>query len=292
MRSMTGFGRAQGNAGTIGFRVEISSINRKQADLKFSLPQETAAFETMLRQLLTEKISRGSVICRVAFLDGMMPEPACHIDTAFAKKLIATAETLAAETGLDQKIGLADILQIPGVIHMDSPGYEDEQMAALLRRVAGEAVDNLIAAREREGVQLEKDIRNRLNILRSTLEQIIPFTAEMPKRMYEKLLARLKEWNLDADSGDERLLRELVIFADKLDVTEEITRLQSHFLHFTALLDNKTDAVGRQLDFMVQEIFREINTLGNKAACAEVSPLIVIMKTELEKIREQIQNIE
>ena len=133
--------------------------------------------------------------------------------------------------------------------------------------------------------------------LKETLEKIIPLASALPQKQYEKLLVRLKELDLPANAAvaadDDRLLRELVLYADKLDVTEEITRLHSHFLNWDkALTSGRQEAVGRQLDFMVQETFREINTLGNKAACAEISPLIVIMKTELEKIREQVQNIE
>ena len=174
----------------------------------------------------------------------------------------------------------------------DSGDDSGELTAALLAAATKDALAELIRAKEGEGTRLLADIRMRMDLLKAALEQIIPLTAAMPKLMYEKLLARIKEWDFTTvDPDDDRFLRELVFYADKLDVTEEITRLKSHFQHFDQLTASAEPA-GRQLDFMVQEIFREINTLGNKASCAEVSPLIVTMKTELEKIREQIQNIE
>ncbi len=292
MRSMTGYGRAQGSAGQTGFRVEISAINRKQVELKFSLPPEIAAYEGMLRQILTEKVSRGAVTFRVSFPAGMMPETVCTLDTRLAKKLMLAADGLAAELGKSSaSLTMSDLLRVPGVVRIDAGDCTGKDTEELLRKVAEEAVDALVVSREKEGEMLANDIRMRLNILRDTLEKIIPLAAALPEQQFEKMKQRLNEYSV-ADSADERLLRELAIFADKLDVTEEITRLKSHFIHFAELLENRTEPVGRQLDFMVQEIFREINTLGNKAAGVEISPLAVLMKTELEKIREQIQNIE
>ncbi len=289
---MTGFGKAQGYSGQIGFRVEISTINRKQMDLKFSLPQEIAGYEAMLRQMLSKRVSRGAITFRVSFLEGMAPEPVCTLDTHLARRLIRAVENLAEELDQPRTISIADLLNVPGVIRIESADCAGDDVEVLLRQVAGEAIQNLVDARKSEGNQLAQDISARLEILRSTLEKIISLATNLPRQQFEKLQMRLNEWKLSVKPDDERLLREMVLFADKLDVTEEITRLKSHFGHFQALVEMQTDAVGRQLDFMVQEIFREINTLGNKAAGVEVSPLVVVMKTELEKIREQVQNIE
>ena len=300
MRSMTGFGRAQGAdpAKGIGFSVEISSINRKQFELPLSLPHDVAFMETELRRIIGEKVSRGSVLVRVASLEGLAPKANCTVNSELAKKLALAARQLADECGLtEQKINMADMLALPGVVQADPAAFDEESTASLLAKFTEEAVCNLVRSRETEGDELAKDISLRLSILKETLEKIIPLASALPQKQYEKLLGRLKELDLPANAAvaadDDRLLRELVLYADKLDVTEEITRLHSHFLNWDkALTSGRQEAVGRQLDFMVQETFREINTLGNKAACAEISPLIVIMKTELEKIREQVQNIE
>ena len=300
MRSMTGFGRAQGAdpAKGIGFSVEISSINRKQFELKLSLPHEVAFMETDLRRIIGEKVSRGSVLVRVASLEGLAPKATCTVNADLAKKLVFAARQLAEECGLnEQKINMADILALPGVVQADPATFDEESTAKLLAGITEEAVCNLVHSRETEGNELAKDISLRLTILKETLEKIVPLASALPQKQYEKLLGRLKELELPANAAvaadDDRLLRELVLYADKLDVTEEVTRLHSHFRNWEKILcSGRQEAMGRQLDFMVQETFREINTLGNKAACAEISPLIVIMKTELEKIREQVQNIE
>lgn len=293
MKSMTGFGRAQAEdkAAGIGFRVEISSINRKQFDLKFVLPPELIQYETAMRQIISEKVSRGALTVRISALSNNAAS-AQTLNVEAARKLLESAEHLAKECGLAQNLTVADLLAVPGILTADSGDDSGELTAALLAAATKDALAELIRAKEGEGTRLLADIRMRMDLLKAALEQIIPLTAAMPKLMYEKLLARIKEWDFTTvDPDDDRFLRELVFYADKLDVTEEITRLKSHFRHFDQLTASAEPA-GRQLDFMVQEIFREINTLGNKASCAEVSPLIVTMKTELEKIREQIQNIE
>ena len=293
MKSMTGFGRAQAEdeAAGIGFRVEISSINRKQFDLKFVLPPELIQYETAMRQIISEKVSRGALTVRISALSNNAAS-AQTLNVEAARKLLESAEHLAKECGLAQNLTVADLLAVPGILTADSGDDSGELTAALLAAATKDALAELIRSKEGEGTRLLADIRMRMDLLKAALEQIIPLTAAMPKLMYEKLLARIKEWDFTTvDPDDDRFLRELVFYADKLDVTEEITRLKSHFRHFDQLTASAEPA-GRQLDFMVQEIFREINTLGNKASCAEVSPLIVTMKTELEKIREQTQNIE
>lgn len=294
MRSMTGFGRASGEDQEkgIGFRVEISSINRKQFETKFALPREISVYESKLRMLVADRISRGSVTFRADFLSSASPESRYSINETAAEKIIAEAHLLAQKNGLKDELRLADVLRVLGVVQIEPVDFSESDIEELLCKVTNAALTRLIESRASEGVQLEQDIRLRISILKHTLAKIEPLVAKIPRQLYERLIAKLQEYNLPAGREDERMLRELLVFADKSDVTEEITRLHSHFIHFDSLLDTRSDAIGRQLDFMVQETFREINTLGNKAACADVSPLIVIMKTELEKIREQIQNIE
>ena len=146
--------------------------------------------------------------------------------------------------------------------------------------------------RTREGENLKRDILGRIGVMETLVDEIRPLAAQLPAIQKERLFKRLKEFDLSIEDTDERILREAVIYGDKLDVTEEITRLRSHFTNFRKLADEPDTPVGRSLDFMVQEIFRECNTLGNKAGSTEISPRVVMLKTELEKIREQVQNIE
>jgi uncharacterized protein (TIGR00255 family) len=146
--------------------------------------------------------------------------------------------------------------------------------------------------RKTEGQALEDDLRSRLLLLKSLLDKIIPFTAEINENIRKKLLERCKESGLNIDLNDERLQKEILFYADKGDVSEEITRLKSHFVQFEKFLSENSSDAGRSLDFLVQEMFREINTLGNKSGTCDISPLVVTFKTELEKMREQIQNAE
>ena len=146
--------------------------------------------------------------------------------------------------------------------------------------------------RNAEGEALRQDLAGRMDFLRNKLNAIRPFAAGITERIKQRLLEKLEAENLAADPHDERLLRELLFYADRADVTEEITRLESHFGQFASFLNNDHEPVGRSLDFLVQEMFREITTLGNKAGSSDISPLVVAFKAELEKIREQVQNVE
>ncbi len=208
------------------------------------------------------------------------------------RQIVEQSGEIAAAFSLRNDLNMADLLMIPGVLDTNPLDYAKPEIESLLCQITRTALDRMIEMRSMEGMHLQEDIRTRLELLEDTLQKIQPLVAEYPKMQYEKLLQRIREAGLDAEPDDERLCRELVIYADKADVTEEITRLYSHFKNFRHILQNTQEPVGRQLDFMTQEIFREINTLSNKCGTVEVSPLTVIMKTELEKIREQIQNVE
>ncbi len=313
MNSMTGFGCASGEEknAEVGFRVEVSSVNRKQFELKFALPREIGFYESKLRQLIAQKISRGSLVVRVDFirheddssssekntnsLENDLPESSCtplKVNRSLIRQLVELSTDLTNTLPVRGEFSVAELLSIPGVLEPYSPDYSTPEIENLLCKVTMEALDNMIEMRRREGAHLLTDTLNRLSLLEQTLSQIEPLVKEYPKMQYEKLLARIRETGLSAEADDDRLCRELVIYADKADVTEEITRLHSHFKNFRSILAKENEPIGRQLDFMTQEIFREINTLSNKCGTVEVSPLAVIMKTELEKIREQIQNVE
>jgi len=208
------------------------------------------------------------------------------------KKLIEASNDLAKECTLDCSLSLQQLLTIPGIIIENNIDYSVPEVETIICQAVSEAMSNMIHMRELEGKNLQTDILKRIGILEDTLSKIQPFAQCYPDLMYQKLLKRIREMNLNTADDDDRLQRELVIFSDKVDVTEEITRLKSHFLSFREIAEHSSQEEGRRLDFLTQEIFREINTLSNKCGTVEISPLAVIMKTEVEKIREQIQNIE
>lgn len=294
MRSMTGFGRGEAFTpdGKILFRTELSSVNRKQFELKTFLPREMLSAEVELRRMIGSRISRGSLTLRVEVVFQQEGDSAVAVNRSLMLSLLKQLQSLSQEAGLQREPQLENLLQIPGILEQRALDMSDGSVMETLRKSCAAALDNLIAMRTSEGENLRREFEKRLALLIGLVDRIEPLAAAVPAMQQEKLLRRLAENNLTPDPHDDRVLRELVVFTDRSDVTEEITRLRSHFRHFREFLDNSQEALGRNMDFLMQEIFREVNTLGNKTPTPEISPLIVQLKTEVEKIREQVQNIE
>ena len=291
MYSMTGFGRAEGVDHGVALRFEISSVNRKQFDVKFSLPKELAIYEGTLRANLAKRLTRGSIMVR-AELNYLEDAPAAsRIDHAFLNTVIREAREAAEKNGLDPAMSIGQVLAVPGVVVPASAVSSSPEFETFLLGVFDAALDRHIEMRRTEGAALERDILARIDEFESLVAKIRALTPGLPEQQAARMRERLKDAGFNAEADDERMLREFVIFADRLDVTEELTRLDTHFKHFRSLAAGG-GSPGRSLDFLMQEMFREINTLGNKAGTAEISPLVVAVKTGLEKVREQIQNIE
>ena len=290
MKSMTGFGSATATDTTtgIGLKAEISSINKKQLEIKLGLSRELTMYEIPLRSLVSEKIARGSITLRIDFLPGASDH---YLDFDKLRLIYDAAKRFQEENNIPGEITISNLLALPDASAHATTDFSDPVYMKLLTEAVGKALSALVEMRHHEGEKLKVDLLKRIDIMEQTVAKIRPMAAKLPEQQKEKLLEKIKDLGIPVDANDERILKEAVIFADKLDVTEEITRLNCHFDHFRKLSASET-AVGRSLDFLVQEIFRECNTLGTKAACAEISPLIVELKTELEKIREQVQNIE
>ncbi|MBQ9338116.1 MAG: YicC family protein [Lentisphaeria bacterium] len=294
MKSMTGFGRGEALSadGRILFRTEVSSVNRKQFEVKMFLPKEMLSAEIEIRRLVAARISRGSLSLRVETVFREDGGSQLTVNRPQLLSLLTQLRSAAAEAGLSAEPRPELLLQIPGIIEQRSVDFSDPQLLEALKQSCSAALDALIRMRETEGANLKLEFERRLALLSDTVDKIEPLAAAVPKIQQEKLIRRLQENGLAAGIDDERVLREVVVFTDRSDVTEEITRLRSHFSHFREFLDDTEQAMGRSMDFLTQEIFREINTLGNKAPTTEISPMIVLLKTEVEKIREQVQNIE
>ena len=291
MYSMTGFGRAEGVDHGVALRFEISSVNRKQFDVKFSLPKELAIYEGTLRANLAKRLTRGSIMVR-AELNYLEDAPAAsRIDHAFLNTVIREAREAAEKNGLDPAMSIGQVLAVPGVVVPASALSSSPEFETFLLGVFDAALGRHIEMRRTEGAALERDILARIDEFEALVAKIRALTPGLPEQQAARMRERLKDAGFNAEADDERMLREFVIFADRLDVTEELTRLDTHFKHFRSLAAGG-GSPGRSLDFLMQEMFREINTLGNKAGTAEISPLVVAVKTGLEKVREQIQNIE
>ena len=294
--SMTGFGNtAPEISSATNWNFEISSVNRKQLEIRINLPREFNSLEPEIRNFLRGKISRGMVNIKASYIaDADSREKKFSINEDLLEQLAVSAANLAAKhPELGSSIcNLSSFYSVPGVISVPEIDMENPEIINGALAALDSALTQFIVMRKSEGKALENDLRARLQLLQNLLAEIIPFTEKINASIRTKLIDRCRESGLNIDLNDERLLKEIVFYADKGDVSEEITRLKSHFIQFEKFLtDNNTDA-GRSLDFLVQEMFREINTLGNKSGSCDISPLVVTFKTELEKMREQIQNAE
>ncbi len=293
--SMTGFGRTANDiVKKCGFTVEISSVNRKQLELRFNLPREIASAENDLRKFFTSAISRGMVNIRVMIEPALKNELDCaEINYDLLNKLVEASCKVKKDLNLNEvSIDLASFFNVYGVVTTANNDLENPEYIERLMESCRSALENFINSRRLEGEELAKDLQLRISLLKSLLQEIIPYTEIVKDNLRKKLVSRLEEENFKVDLNDERLQKEILFYVDKCDVTEEITRLNSHFVQFDRLMSDNTKEQGRSMDFLLQEMFREINTLGNKSGSTDISPLVVRFKAELEKIREQVQNIE
>ncbi len=287
---MTGFGRAIHTCGGLRYTVEITSVNRKGSDIAINLPRSLTACEIPLRELAARSVSRGrvtiSVTCsRTEATGDLLDEDLLH-------RIHTRLDRLRRKLGLASPPGLAEIIPLylaaarePAEAVPASSGWRDLQpaVAAALR-----ALDEM---RRTEGAHLRADLSARLDRLERHLHAAAKLAPAAVQRHRRQLRARLEKIEPAFATTDDRLARELALFAERADISEEITRLQSHLGQFRRHLAGKT-AAGRTLDFLSQEMFREWNTLGAKANCARIARQVVAAKTELERVREQVQNVE
>ena len=282
MNSMTGFGAATAPLNNASIRVEIGGVNRKQTEIAVSLPRAWAELETRVRELVAGCVSRGRVNITISLQAGAAAAGNLSVNHA---RLAALQNCLNEVSGaLNARIEpTLDAMLRLGIIAEESesditPDTAWEAAEPAIR----EALQAFLTLRAEEGANMRADLLR---------EQLIARAAGVPSRYKEQLLKRLEESGLPLPADDERIIKEIALFADRCDVSEETTRLNSHLDQFERICD-KAEAVGRTLDFLCQEIFRELNTTGSKANDAELAQLVVTAKTELEKIREQVQNIE
>lgn len=291
MNSMTGFGAATAPLGNSSLRVEISGVNRKQAEIAVALPRAWAALETTVRDIVSAAVSRGRV--NVSLTLQQIPGAAGALALNRDKLAALTATLSEAEQTLGRSVDTSlDALLRLGIIAEESETelpIEEVQTAA--EPAVREALAAFLTLRAQEGENMKRDLLARIGTLREFRSQLMARAAGVATRHREVLLKRLSEAGLPLPLDDERIIKEIALFADRCDVSEEMTRLESHLNQFEKIC-NKSEPVGRTLDFLCQEIFRELNTTGSKANDAELAQLVVSAKTELEKIREQVQNIE
>ena len=291
--SMTGFGRAISEAPFGRLVVEIQSVNRKYLEIFISLPKELNRFDPEIRKWVSEFLSRGQVSVRLFLtpseevLSQLLPDP------ALLKRMKKAWVKLAKASGTSEKeIDLPFLLEhMPPMAQDELVGREEEQLEAL-KECVQEALQGVVKMKRREGQSLGIDIGQRLIEMDRMIRSVEKLSPDSVAKQRLKLRERMQEVLAPGAELDERILREVAFFAERVDIAEEITRFHSHIGQFREILQLKDGPVGRKLDFLVQEIGREINTIGSKSADAAISRLIVECKSELEKVREQIQNVE
>ena len=290
---MTGYGRGDSSAKGVQLAVEISSVNRRQVEVAVSLPNELDSLEADLRKIVLASVARGRVSGRVTL---QRPSGKANrsilINEAQAEAYKKTLAKLADGMGLRDDLSLETILRLPGVMEAGEDEVDPVAMLPTLKRALGLALGQLQDMRSKEGANLGRDLAKRLASIRRITKRVAKRAPKVVEHHRTRLLERLAKADIDlADADDERFLREVVYFTDRSDISEELTRLESHFDQVDGCLISN-EPVGRKLDFLAQEMFREVNTIGSKANDSEISQEVVTLKTELEKIREQVQNVE
>jgi uncharacterized protein (TIGR00255 family) len=293
MKSMTGYGR--GDCSKDGFKitVELSSVNRKQSEISVNLPREMELLEAQIRDLINQHIARGRLTVRVALhASATITSARMHLNVPLAKAYARELKRISSQLKLPGPVTLDHLARAPGVFQTDEQIAEEEDFWPAVEKALKKALSSLVKMRVREGMHLEGDLKQRVVEMRKAVAQIQKHAPTVAKRYREQLVERIKTAGLEAPGlEDDRLLKEVVYFADRSDISEELTRLQSHFQQFDDCLDSR-EPVGRTLDFLAQEMNREVNTIGSKANDSKISRAVVTLKAELEKFREQAQNVE
>jgi uncharacterized protein (TIGR00255 family) len=288
---MTGFGRATGELDGEIISLEVTAVNHRFLDCSFRLTNSWSALETVLREVVKNRVSRGKLNIYVGRKRGNSTRQEVHLDVTVAEQYLDASKKLAELMSTTQALSLDVLAQLEGVFYQDEKEDDLDRVREILERLLLEALDQLNSMRAAEGQALLADIRERIQLMRQSLAVI---EAEMPTlaQQYEdRLRNRIRDLSADSGLSEDRLAVELAFLAEKSDVSEEVVRLKAHFEHVVSHIAAE-GAVGRELNFLAQEMQREVNTLGSKLREESVTREILRIKSELEKLREQVQNVE
>ena len=291
LRSMTGYGRAQKILNGRDILVEIRSVNHRYYEYSSRIPRAYGYIDEKLKAMLKTGISRGKVEVSVTISNIEGRDTEIALNMGVAEGYILALRGAAEELGLDDDLTLSNLIKLPDIFNIQKTPDNEEQIWEDVSEVAGEALERFVSMRGTEGDRLKKDVLDKADFILSMVgrvEALSPLTVENYR---SKLFQRLSEVLEGREVDEQRVLTEAAVFAEKIAVDEETVRLRSHIAQLKNMLDSE-EAVGRKLDFLVQEMNREVNTIGSKAQDLNITKIVVDMKAEIEKIREQIQNIE
>ena len=289
MQSMTGFGRGEASNETFSVNVELSSVNRKQAEITINLPRHLSELESDLRKLILQSVSRGRVMAQISIQHNNLTSQNLSLDRQKVRSLEDEFEKLGKELGREMQLTPSEILKIPNILIAKE--ILPSEVSELLTESTTLALKKLMEMRAREGADLLADCNTRLNKAEELLEHITKHAPLVLEHYRNNLLTKLADLGDSNWAEDERVIKEIALYGDRSDISEEITRFRSHLDRFREYL-RSSEPVGRSLDFLCQELNRELNTIGSKANDAQLAQMVVEGKTEIEKIREQIQNVE
>lgn len=290
MRSMTGYGRVQLERDGREMTVEMKSVNHRFLDLSLRLPRHLGFAEDALKRQIGESTKRGHFDVFVTYRNSRADARRVNVDTALAAAYRSAFEALAQATGAENKLTTAQYAALPDVLTVSECEEDQQAVSALLAEVTGLALRQLDEMRLREGAAMKKDLELHLGLLEDLRQRIALRAPEVPKQYRDRLLQRMKE--LGADGADPvRIAQEVALFADHAAIDEELARLDSHIRQARILFEGEAEC-GSKLNFLVQEMNREVNTMGSKAMDSDIAALVVEAKSEIEKLREQIQNVE
>lgn len=291
IKSMTGYGKSEQTIDSLNVTVEIKSVNHRYFEFTARVPREYGFLEEKLKKYCNSLITRGKVECYVSVEDLEEREMEVNVNETLAAGYVKALKELSERFGLKDDISAVTLSRYPDVITLHKASEDEERIWNAVKTVAETAVSKFIEMRETEGSKLRGDILSRADYIIECVEFIEGRSPETVREYNEKLKQRMKELLGDAAVDEQRLLNEAAIYADKIAVDEETVRLRSHISQLRDFM-NSSEAIGRKLDFLVQEINREANTIGSKAQDVDIAKKVIAIKAEVEKIREQVQNIE
>lgn len=291
IKSMTGYGKSEQTIDSLNVTVEIKSVNHRYFEFSARVPREYGFLEEKLKKYCNSLITRGKVECYVSVEDLEECEMEVNVNETLAAGYVKALKELSERFGLKDDISAVTLSRYPDVITLHKASEDEERIWNAVKTVAETAVSKFIEMRETEGSKLRGDILSRADYIIECVEFIEGRSPETVREYNEKLKQRMKELLGDAAVDEQRLLNEAAIYADKIAVDEETVRLRSHISQLREFM-NSSEAIGRKLDFLVQEINREANTIGSKAQDVDIAKKVIAIKAEVEKIREQVQNIE
>ena len=290
IKSMTEYGKGSLSINSREYQVEIKTVNHKYIDTNIKMPRIISYLEEEIRKTISSKIKRGKIDVSINFENYSKDGNDVKINTELAKIYIQNLRKLAEEENLSADIQVTDITKMPDVLIIKNV-LDENIIKEEIKQVLNDAIEQLLVMREKEGIKISEDILNKLGQIESKVEEIFSLSTGLIEEYVVKLEARVKEILKTEEIDKSRLMQEIVIYADKCSVEEEITRMRSHISQLRELI--KTDEpTGKKMDFIIQEMNRETNTIGSKANKLEITDRVVAIKTILEDIREQIQNVE